>query len=249
LKKIRPPLRFQRFVYNIKHALGIMNKISDKPLATQVAEEIRRLIRANNLVSGQRLSEQRLCERLGVSRTPLREALRILSAEGLVTISPNKGARVAESSIEDTFHMFEAMGVLEGSCARLAAERLTDTDLETMESLHEQLEISHRNGDPESYMSWNREFHEFVQEKAGNPVLGRIVSGLRDVILLHRYRQIYRPGRFDESMEEHRRLIEAFRARDSERAERLMQTHLQKQCQALITYYAEKGKEVVYPSD
>ena len=139
-----------------------MNKISDKPLATRVAEEVRRLVRANQLVSGQRLSEQRLCERLGVSRTPLREALRILSVEGLVTISPNKGARVAESSIEETFHMFEAMGVLEGSFARLAAEKLTDTDLEKMEKLHERLVISHRNGDPESYMSWNREFHEFV---------------------------------------------------------------------------------------
>ena len=224
-----------------------MSKISDKPLVTQVVEEIRRLIRANQFVSGQRLSEQRLCKRLGVSRTPLREALRILGAEGLVTISPNKGARVAESSIEDTFHMFEAMGVLEGSCARLAAEKLTDSDLEKMERIHEQLEICHRNGDPESYMSWNREFHEFVQEKAGNPVLGKIVSGLRDLILLHRYRQIYRPGRFDDSMEEHRRLIEAFRARDSGRAERLMQTHLQKQCQALVSYYAEKGKKAVHP--
>lgn len=222
-----------------------MNKTSDRPLATQVAEEIRRLIRANQLVSGQRLYEQRLCERLDVSRTPLREALRILSAEGLVTISPNKGARVAESSLEDIFHMFEAMSVLEGSCARLAAERLTNQDLEKMERLHEQLEMAHRNGDPESYMSWNREFHELVQEKAGNPVLGKIVTGLRDVILLHRYRQIYRPGRFDESMEEHRRLIEAFRARDSQRAERLMQVHLQKQCQALVIYYGEKGKQAM----
>lgn len=226
-----------------------MHKTPDKPLAIQVAEEIRRLIRANQLVSGQRLYEQRLCERLAVSRTPLREALRILSAEGLVTISPNKGARVAESSIEDIFHMFEAMSVLEGSCARLAAECLTNRDLERMEQIHEQLEISHRNGDPEGYMSWNREFHEFVQEKAGNPVLRKIASGLRDVILLHRYHQIYRPGRFDESMEEHRRLVEAFRARDSQRAERLMQAHLQKQCQALVTYYGEKGKEAIPPGD
>jgi DNA-binding GntR family transcriptional regulator len=222
-----------------------MDKTPDKPLATQVAEEIRRLIRANQLVSGQRLYEQRLCERLDVSRTPLREALRILSAEGLVTISPNKGARVAKSSLEDIFHMFEAMSVLEGSCARLAAERLTNQDLEKMERLHEQLEMAHANGDPESYMGWNRKFHEFVQEKAGNPVLGKIVTGLRDVILLHRYRQIYRPGRFDESMEEHRRLLEAFRARDSQRAERLMQVHLQKQGQALVIYYGEKGKQAM----
>jgi DNA-binding GntR family transcriptional regulator len=226
-----------------------MNKTLDKPLATQVAEEIRRLIRTNQLVSGQRLFEQRLCEKLGVSRTPLREALHILSAEGLVSLSPNKGARVAESSIEDIFHMFEAMSVLEGSCARLAAERLTDSELKKMERLHEHLEASHGDGDPERYMSWNREFHEFVQEKAGNPVLGKITSGLRAVILLHRYRQIYRPGRFDESIEEHRRLIEAFRARDSQRAERLMQVHLQKQCQALVLYYGEKGKKAIHPVD
>jgi DNA-binding GntR family transcriptional regulator len=226
-----------------------IEKTSDQPLATQVADEIRRLIRANRLVSGQRLFEQRLCEKLGVSRTPLREALRILSTEGLVTISPHKGARVAETSIEDIFHMFEAMSLLEGSCARLAAERLTKPDLERLEGLHEQLEISHRNGDPESYMSWNRKFHEFIQEEAGNPVLGKIVSGLRDVILLHRYRQLYRPGRFDESLEEHRRLIEAFRDRDSQRAERLMQVHLTKQGQALVTYYGEQGKKAIPPDD
>ena len=222
---------------------------ADRPMAMRVAEEIRRLIRTNELVSGQRLVEQRLCERLGVSRTPLREALRILSAEGLVSMSPNKGARVAESSIADIYHMFEAMSLLEGSCARLAAERLTNPDLEQMERLHQHLETAHANADPEDYMSWNRQFHELVQEKAGNPVLGKIVSGLRNVILLHRYRQIYHPGRFDESMEEHRRLMEAFRTRDSQRAERLMQVHLQKQCQALIIYYGEQGKQAIQPGD
>jgi DNA-binding GntR family transcriptional regulator len=226
-----------------------LHKISDESLATKVAAEIRRLIRTNHLVSGQRLFEQRLCQQLGVSRTPLREALRILSTEGLVTLSPHKGARVAETSIEDIFHMFEAMSLLEGNCARLAAERLTNSDLEKLERLHEHLEIAHRNGDPENYMSWNKEFHEFIQAKAGNPVLSKIVSGLRGVILLHRYRQIYRPGRFDESMEEHRRLIEAFRDRDSQRAERLMRTHLQKQGQALVTYYGEQGKKAIHPDD
>ena len=214
------------------------------PLSWQAAEKIRILIRKNELVSGEKLSEQKLCDQLGVSRTPLREALRMLSAEGLVTISPNKGACVAKVSIEDVFHMFETMSILEGSCARLAAERITDRDLAEMERLHGQLEKFYSCNDPDGYMRSNQDFHKFVQKKAGNPVLEKIVTGLREVILLHRYRQIYYPGRLDASMNEHRGLIEAFRARDGERAERLMKTHLLKQSQALVAYYAELGQSI-----
>ena len=93
-------------------------------------------------------------------------------------------------------------------------------------------------------MRFNQKYHKFIQEKAGNPILSEIVSGLRDRILLHRYRQIYYPGRLDASMEEHRRIMEAFRARDANRAERLMKTHLIKQCQALVAYYAEQGQSI-----
>jgi len=221
-----------------------MNKTAEIPLSWQVAEKIRILIRKNELASGKRLSEQKLCDQLGVSRTPLREALRMLSSEGLVTISPNKGACVAQVSIEDVFHMFETMSILEGSCARLAAERITDADLAEMEKLHGQLEKMYSCNDPDGYMRFNQNYHKFIQEKAGNPILSKIVSGLRDVILLHRYRQIYYPGRLDASMEEHRGLMEAFRARDGERAERLMKTHLIKQCQALVAYYAEQGQSI-----
>jgi len=165
----------------------------------------------------------------------------MLNSEGLVDIRLNKGAYVAEPPLDNVFLMFEAMGIMEGNCARLACERLADADLAELEKLHENLEEHYKNGDQESYMDCNHVYHTFVQEKAGNPVLSKMVSNLRDVILLHRYRQIYRPGRFSESMEEHRRLIEAFRARDGERAERLMRAHLEKQGLALVSYYAELG--------
>lgn len=140
--------------------------------------------------------------------------------------------------------MFETMSILEGSCARLAAERITDADLAEMERLHGQLEKMYSCNDPDGYMGFNQNYHKFVQEKAGNPILNKIVSGLRDMIRLHRYRQIYYPGRLDASMEEHRGLMEAFRTRDGERAERLMKTHLIKQCQALVAYYAEQGQSI-----
>ncbi len=216
--------------------------MSASSLSRKVTDDLRRLIQSNELVSGEKLSEQKLCDQLGVSRTPLREALRILSAEGLVQLIPNKGAYVVEVSIGELCHMFEAMSILEGSCARLAAERLTDADLEELERLHGLLEERYKVDDPHGYVSCNKDYHVYLQEKTDNPVLSKMVSQLRGVLQLHRYRQIYRPGRMEDSMEEHRRLMEAFRARDAERAERLMRTHLLKQYEALVIYYAEQGQ-------
>lgn len=213
-------------------------------LSQQAATKIRDLIHKNVLEGGEKLNEVKLCAQLGVSRTPLREALRLLSAEGLVQLHPNRGAYVAEISIEELRHTFEVMSILEGSCACLTAERLTDADLVELERLHVRLEERYEQNDPHGYVKKNQDYHKFIQEKTGNPVLSRLVSGLRGMVLLHRYRQIYRPGRLDSSMEEHRRLMASFRARDGELAERLMRAHLLKQCDALVTYYAELGQSL-----
>jgi len=218
-----------------------MKKKSNEPLSLQVAEKIRVLIRKNKLVSGTRLNEQKLCDQLGVSRTPLREAFRILSAEGLVNILPNKGVCITVLPFDEVFHMFEAMGIMEGNCARLACDHLSDKDLEELERLHGKLEEHYQEGDQEGYIDYNHKYHTFIQEKSGNPILAGMVSKLRDVILLYRYRQLSYPGRFSESIKEHQRLIEVFRARDGNRAERLMRLHLQKQGQAFVSYYAELG--------
>lgn len=215
---------------------------SQKTLAELTADRIRELIHKNELEGGEKLNEVRLCEQLGVSRTPLREALRNLSAEGLVNLKPNRGAFVAEISIEELQHTFEVMSILEGSCARLAADRFTRSDLDELEKLHEKLEAFYNQNDPHGYVKHNQYYHAFIQEKTGNPVLSKMVASLRGRVLLHRFRQIYRPGRLDSSIDEHRELMEAFRAREGERAEKLMRRHLQRQCDALVTYYAELGR-------
>ncbi len=214
------------------------------PLSQQVAQKVRDLILKNELSSGQKLNEKQLCDQLGVSRTPLREAIRLLNAEGLVQLIPNRGACVTKVSIDELDYTFAAMGILEGNCARLATERLTDADMVELEMLHNHLEDCYERGKPHEYMKYNHKYHAFVQEKAGNPVLSSLVSRLHGVILLQRYQQIYKPGRLHDSLEEHRRLIEAFRARDGVRAERLMQTHLHNQCKALLMYYAGKGQSL-----
>ena len=214
-----------------------VRRIPVRALHETVANRIREMIRKGDLTTGQRIVEKRLCQELGVSRTPLREALRTLSSEGLVELVPHRGAFVSKPTMAEVRDMFEAMSVLEGTCARLAAERMTGADLERLERLHRRLEHAYADRDPESYIQANHAYHTLVQKAAGNRTLDGILSGLRHKAFLHRYRQLYQPDRFRASMEEHRRLMEAFRRRDPGAAERVMREHLINQCEALVHVY------------
>jgi DNA-binding GntR family transcriptional regulator len=220
-----------------------MSKITIKPLHQKVADRIRELIRKGLLKKGDRIIETELCDSLGISRTPLREALRILSSEGLIDVIPNKGAHVAQPSMRDVREMFEVMSILEGVCARVAAEKMTDGKFAKIEKLHQKLEKHFAEKDAEKYLNANQDYHVLVQEMAGNKVLDEVVNGLRQKILLYRYRQLYQQDRFNDSIKEHRLLLDAFRARDPEAAEHLMKQHLIKQCDALVSLYRDRGDE------
>jgi len=208
------------------------------PLHKEVADRIRHMIQKGLLKEGDRIVENRLCEEMGVSRTPLREALRILNSEGLIDLAPNKGAYVAKPSLEEIREMFHVMSILEGACARAATERMTETDFQKIEKLHEKLEQHHKMRDHEKYLKVNQRYHSLIQELAGNKTLNEVIIGLRQKILLYRYRQLYQPERFDKSMAEHRVILEAFRRRDPAAAEEAMKTHLMNQCKALLDLYA-----------
>jgi DNA-binding GntR family transcriptional regulator len=189
--------------------------------------------------NGDRIREEAMCAAMGVSRTPLREALRILSSEGLIESIPNRGSYVAQPSVDDVGEMFFVMSVLEGTCARLCAEKLDAKGLGRLDSLFRKLEQHCRLKDREKYMAVNHSFHSLVQALAGNRTLSQVIDGLRRKILLHRYRQIYRPGRLTASMQEHRRLQRAFRDRDPDAAEASMRTHLRRQFEALRSVLTE----------
>ena len=179
-----------------------------------------------------------MCRAMGVSRTPLREALRILSSEGLIELIPNKGAYVAQPSITEIGEMFHVMSILEGTCARACTEKMQPAGLKRLDDLYRKLEVHCRAEDREKYMAVNHRFHSLVQELAGNKILSEVINGLRQKILLYRYRQIYQPDRLRESMQEHRNLQKAFRARNPDAAERCMKKHLNRQFQALKSVYA-----------
>ena len=210
-----------------------MKVIEKKTLHEEIANNLRELIMSGELQEGDKIKEDKLCSSMGISKTPLREALRVLSVEGLIRLVPNRGSFVSTPTFEEIREMFDVMSVLEGVCARAAAEKMGEKDLAALEKLHKKLEENHRRKAQREYIRINNRYHSFVQKLAGNRTLNQIVNGLRQKILLYRYQSLNLPERFAQSIQEHRDLLEAFRNKDPKKAETLMRRHLKKQCEAL----------------
>ena len=170
--------------------------IPHRALYEEVAERLRQLIYSGELAPGTWIDERALVERFGTSRTPLREALKVLHAEGLVRLTPRRGSFVpGELTPQDLDEIFPLMALLEGLCAREAVSKATPDDVRRLDALHERLERCAAAGDLDRYYELNYAFHEAVQELAANPWLSRIVSELRRFLRLLRGRQLRVPGR------------------------------------------------------
>ena len=210
-----------------------MKAIQKKTLHEEIANNLREMIMAGELTEGDKIKEDELCTVMEISKTPLREALRVLSAEGLIRLIPNRGSYVTTPTFEEIKEMFDVMSVLEGVCARTAAKKMSTGDFKKLEEIHHQLEKNFRLKDQKQYIHHNNLYHAFVQELAGNKTLNQIVNGLRQKILLYRFKSLNLFGRFEQSIQEHRELLEAFRNRDAAKAELLMKSHMKKQSEAL----------------
>jgi DNA-binding GntR family transcriptional regulator len=202
-------------------------------LAQQAVEELRRRIAGSALVPGQRLDEAALADDLGISRTPLREALKVLSAEGLVEIRPRRGCYVAELGPADLDDIFPIMALLEGEVAREAALNGSAADLRRLDQLHASLERHAAAGELDRYYEVNYVFHDALQAIAGNRWLQHVIGDLRKLLKLSRHRSLRLEGRLAESLAEHRALMDALHRRDGDAAERVMKAHLLAQLAAL----------------
>ncbi len=206
-----------------------------KALHERIADNLKQMILAGKLTEGDKIREDDLCASMDISKTPLREALRVLSAQGFITLIPNRGAFVAAPTFEEIRDMFDVMSVLEGLCAQAAAQKMNDKEFSRLEKLHDRLEESFKIGNPKRYVQDNNIFHTFVQKLAGNQILNQIISGLRQRILLYRFQSLNHPDRMKQSIQEHRKILAAFRKRDAKEAESLMRIHLDNQFEALET--------------
>jgi DNA-binding GntR family transcriptional regulator len=202
-------------------------------LHDSVAERLRAMVFDGVLAGGSWVDEKALAAAWQVSRTPLREALKVLAAEGLVELVPQRGCRVVEISDADADALFPVMALLEGRCAFEACQRADDEALHQLKRLHDELERHAAAGSLEGYYRVNHVFHSAVQQLAGNRWLDRVTGDLRRFVRLMRGRQLALPGRIEASLNEHRVLIDAFEQRDAARAERAMHDHLMAQLAAL----------------
>jgi DNA-binding GntR family transcriptional regulator len=198
-----------------------------------VAARLRQMVFERELAPGAFVDEVALAEAWDISRTPLREALKVLAAEGLVELVPRRGCRVVAMTDADAEQLFPVMALLEGRCALEAVQRLTADDLAELQGLHDKLERFAAAGDGDGYYRANHTFHSRVQALAANPWLDRVSADLRMFMRLWRGRQLALPGRIAASINEHRVLMDAFVQGDAVRAERAMHDHLMAQLTAL----------------
>jgi len=221
-----------------------MSKIALKTAHQEVAELVSNMIQKGELQRGEKINEMKLSDLLGVSRTPIREALRTLNTRGLIDLVPHRGAFVSQFSTEEISDMFDVMSMLEGMCARLAAQKMSKTDFVKIERLHNLLEEHYRTKAHKEYLEANNELHSFVQEIAGNKTLNEVIIGVRQKIMIYRHKQLYVAKRFDHSIQEHRDLLEAFRNRDAKKAEKRMKRHLVLQGKALVSLHEKEEQDV-----
>lgn len=211
-----------------------MTRIAPTALYQEVAERLRQRIFAHELTPGTWIDEQKLAEQYGISRTPLREALKVLASEGLVELRPRRGCYVTEISRQDLDDIFPLMALLEGRCAADAVKSATADDIEELQGIHERLEAAARDDRIDAFFDANQEFHKKIQELSGNRWLLSVIQDLRKVLKLSRLHSLSLEGRLQQSLKEHRDIMAAIKARDTANAERLMHDHLLSGREALV---------------
>lgn len=201
---------------------GVMvEKISTK-LKTQLAQDIL----AGKLQPGTRLDENRLARRFKVSRTPVREALYLLSSIGLIEILPGRGATVRKVGLKELIEMFEVMAELEGFCGSLAAHRMRDKEVEVLRGYHLESQLLVDTGKTNEYYEINVLFHECIYQGAHNTFLAEQTLNLRNRLAPYRRMQLKQPSRLSVSFEEHEGILKAIEERDETMAFELLAAHV-----------------------
>jgi DNA-binding GntR family transcriptional regulator len=201
-----------------------------------VVEQMQQMIIEGALAPGTRLNERMLCEKLGVSRTPLREALKILAALGLVELLPNRGAAVVQLSAKDIAETFEVISHLESMAGELACARITDEEIAEIRALHFEMLACHARRELPGYYRTNQLIHDFINRAARNEVLRQIYTTINSRVKALRYSSNLDRERWDAAVREHTLMIEALEARDGKRLASVLEGHvLAKRDAALAT--------------
>jgi len=199
--------------------------LAPRALYQEVADRLRQQIYSRALEPGSWIDEMKLSQEFGISRTPLREALKVLAVEGLVTMKLRRGAYVTEVSRDDVVQVYHLLALLESDAAARVAEHADATQRAQLQLLHARLEKQVRQRD--AFFATNEQFHMALLEIAGNRWAMQIVTDLRKVMKLNRHHSLFKQGRLSDSLAEHRALMDAIAAQDGAQARELMRAHFE----------------------
>jgi len=200
--------------------------ISRKSLHDQVVDRLRDMIVEGDLDPNTRINEKLLCEQFGISRTPLREALKVLASEGLVELMPNRGASVASFTSADLDETFPVMGALESLSGEIACQQITDTEIAEIRALHYQMIMHYQKGELHEYFQMNKAIHEKILAAAHNATLANIYNSLAGRVSPARFRANMSKPRWAEAVEEHEKILKALEDRDGTALSHLLKAHL-----------------------
>ncbi len=195
-------------------------------LHEQVASTLRQMLVEGLIPPGGKLNERELCEELNISRTPLREVIKMLAVEGLVELLPNRGSVAIELSPADVRHTFEVMAGLEGLSGELAAQRITESELDEIKALHFEMMAAYTRRDLSAYYQLNAAIHRAINQAAKNPVLTATYNQVNARLQALRFRSNQDGEKWQHAVDEHAAMIEALSARDPEALRRVLMSHL-----------------------
>ncbi|CAB3748827.1 GntR family transcriptional regulator [Paraburkholderia humisilvae] len=219
-------------------------KVERQRLHDTVVDHLRNFIVEGLLAPGVKLNERKLCETLGISRTPLREALKVLAAEGLIDISPNKGATVSQMSEAEIRETFELMSGLEAFSGELACERITPVELAEIKALHYAMLACRAQNDLSGYYSRNQKIHDKINEAARNSALRQTYLSINRRLQALRFRSNFQTHKWDSAIRDHEAMIEALESRDGKKMGTILRSHLLSKRDAVL---AERTLSTVQP--
>jgi DNA-binding GntR family transcriptional regulator len=219
----------------------LMPKVERQRLHDTVVEHIRRFIVEGVLEPGKKLNERELCETLGISRTPLREALKVLAAEGLIEISPNRGASVSKMSEAELRETFELMSGLEAFSGELAAERMTAAELAEIKALHYAMLACRTQNDLPGYYSRNQAIHDKINEAARNSALRQTYIAVNRRLQALRFRSNFQVPKWDRAIHDHDEMLKALEARDGKKLSAILRQHLLDKRDAVLQVQSQEA--------
>lgn len=205
---------------------GSLPTIPGVTLAESLRQKLEEAIAAGRLEPGSRLDEQEIAQRFGVSRTPVREAFRLMAANNLVELRGRQGATVRAIKAQSLVEMFQVMAELEGLCARLAARRASQAWGKDVADIHRRLVVIGESGEIDAFYDINQEFHEAIYEASRNAFLADETRKMRNQVAAYRRRVTRMPNRIADTVREHEAIMQAILAHDAERAHSTMRDHV-----------------------